>query len=219
MPGENLHRIVLSVMDAEARSRIRSVFEDLEAQLAVDGLGVAVTTSVLELVENAVKANLKRAFFERHAFSLEDPDSYARGVAEFRQSYDRIKDQEYVRALSELELTVTVELSRDEERLLIHIENNAVLLAAEEARIRQRLAAAMAASHLADFCVQYGDETEGSGLGLAMIVFLIRNLGFSADHFRVFQRGPKTVARLEFPLSTDYVPIRDRWTGSGLPAD
>ncbi len=208
-------RIVLSVMDSDARARIRAVFEELERELSVDGLGVAVTTSVLELVENAVKANLKRAYFERHGYSLDDPESYSNGVAAFRQSYDRIKDIEYVRALGELELTVTVELSRNDNRLLIHIENNAVLLAAEETRIRQRLAAAMAASHLADFCVEYGDETEGSGLGLAMIVFLIRNLGFSADHFRVFQRGPKTVARLEFPLAADYVPIRARWKPDG----
>ena len=211
MTADNQRRIVLSVMDADARARIRAVFEDLERELAVDGLGVAVTTSVLELVENAVKANLKRAFFERHGYSLDDPESYANGVAAFKQSYDRIKDQEYIRALGELELAVTVELNQDRNRLLIHIENNAVLLAAEEERIRQRLAAAMAASHLADFCVQYGDETEGSGLGLAMIVFLIRNLGFSADHFRVFQKGAKTIARLEFPLTADYVPIRNRW--------
>lgn len=211
MSAENQRRIVLSIMDSEARARIRTVFEDLERELAVDGLGVAVTTSVLELVENAVKANLKRAFFERHGYSLDDAQSYSDGVVAFKQSYDRIKDQEYVRALGELELAVIVELHQDENRLLIHIENNAVLLAAEEARIRQRLAAAMNAAHLADFCMEYGDETEGSGLGLAMIVFLIRNLGFSAEHFRVFQQGPKTIARLEFPLSADYVPIRNRW--------
>lgn len=204
-------KIIISVMDAAERAKIRALFEDLEARLEMEGLSVAITTSVFELVENAVKANLKRAFFEKNGFLLNDPESYTNGVTAFKQSYSQIKDRDYVRALLDLELTVTVQLSEDDQHVMIYIENNAVLLAAEEERIRNRLAAAMSAEHLADFCVQYGDETEGSGLGLAMIVFLIRNLGFSAEHFRVFRHETKTVARLEFPLSKDYVPIRERW--------
>lgn len=43
-----------------------------------------------------------------------------------------------------------------------------------------------------------------------MIVLLIRDLGFDPQYFRVYKTEDKTVARLEFPLSADYTPIRLR---------
>ena len=61
-----------------------------------------------------------------------------------------------------------------------------------------------------EFSVQFADETEGKGLGLAMIVLLIKDLGFDSSFFRVYKKPDRTVARLEFPLSADYTPIRSR---------
>ncbi len=209
MTGER--RIEFRVMDSNARSLIRSQFAELEQDLGIDGIGTVLTTAVLELVENAVRANLKRAYFRRHGYDLDDRESYARGIEAFRQSYADIKDESYVTALRELELSVAVEVDRNRERLMIFVRNNALLAGTEEARIRRQLGRAMESDKFVDFYSDYGDETEGSGLGLAMIVFLIRTLGFNPENFRVFRLGPATIARLEFPMHTDYVPIRDRW--------
>ena len=54
------------------------------------------------------------------------------------------------------------------------------------------------------------DETEGKGFGLAMIVLLIKHLGFDPGNFRIYTKDSRTVARLEFPLTSDYIPIRSR---------
>ncbi|MBL8020078.1 MAG: hypothetical protein JNM27_10480 [Leptospirales bacterium] len=204
-------QLLVRWIDQDARHRLRTVFEDLETSLKIDGIGVVLTTAVLELVENAVKANLKRAFFNREGFKFDDPDSYSKGIQQFVKSYGDIQQGHYSEALSQLDLLVSVQVDYDENRLLVFVENNAVLLSQEERRIRNQLGAAMTSDKLSEFYVQYGDETEGSGLGLAMIVILIRNLGFEAENFRVFQKDGRTVARLEFPLNADYVPIRERW--------
>ena len=201
----------IRLMDQGAKCKIRDTFAELEQKLEIDGLGTVLTTAILELVENAVKANLKRAFFKKNGYRLEDRESYAAGVKAFVQSYGALKDSGYGQALQELELKVIVEVDNNRDRLLISVENNTMMLASEEARIRRQLAAAMTSVKFIDFTVNYGDETEGSGLGLAMIVFLIRNIGFDPENFRVFREDGKTVARLEFPLHADYVPIRDRW--------
>lgn len=204
-------QLLVRWIDQDARHRLRTVFEELETSLKIDGIGVVLTTAVLELVENAVKANLKRAFFNREGFKFDDPDSYSKGIQQFVKSYGDIQQGHYSEALSQLDLLVSVQVDYDENRLLVFVENNAVLLSQEERRIRNQLGAAMTSDKLSEFYVQYGDETEGSGLGLAMIVILIRNLGFEAENFRVFQKDGRTVARLEFPLNADYVPIRERW--------
>ena len=202
---------VLHVADADARLRIRESFADLEQRLGIDGLGDVLSSATMELIENAVKANLKRAFFLRHRLNLEERDSYAEGVRQFIRSYGKIKGEQYVSALRELDLVVTLAVNQTRDRLLVQVANNTILLATEEERIRHQLARAMQADEFIEFYLNYGDETEGSGLGLAMIVFLMRNIGFDPEHFRIFHSGGRTTARLEFPLSSQYVPLRERW--------
>jgi len=203
--------LLIRWIDASARNRLREVFEDLEKELKIDGIGVVLTTAVLELVENAVKANMKRAFFSREGFTYDNIDSYKAGLAAFVKAYGDIQQGQYNDSLRELDLVVSVQVNSNDLRLLVFVENNAVLLTQEELRIRKQLSAAMVSDKLAEFYLHFGYETEGSGLGLAMIVILMRNLGFDADNFRVYQTNGRTVARLEFPLNADYVPIRERW--------
>lgn len=198
-------------IDREARDRLRKLFEETERSLAIDGIGVVLTTACLELVENAVKANLKRAFFLKQGYSFDSVESYKKGIAEFVKSYPDFRQGQYDAALKELDLVVSVQVDHDADRLLVLVENNSVLLSQEEIRVRKQLAAAMLSDKLSEFYTHYGDETEGSGLGLAMIVVLIRNLGFNAENFRVFRQDNRTIARMEFPLRANYVPIRERW--------
>lgn len=202
--------IMIRFLDRVAKDHIKESFGELETKLGIEGLADVLTTAVLELVENAVKANLKRAFFVHNKFDFEQSDSYIAGMKAFKSSYTKLQDAEYVNALKELELSVAVSIDSNRQRLLVYVENNTIPVAQEEARIRRQLSAAMNATAFSEFCVQYGDSEEGGGLGLAMIVFLIRNLGFSPDNFRVYLRENRTIARLEFPLTKDYTPIRQR---------
>lgn len=210
MSGDSHQRYSMRLLDASVKVQLRTFFDDLEAKLGIEGLSVALYTVIMELVGNAVKANLKRAFFRHHGYSLEDAQSYQAGLAAFKESHGQIKREDYIPSLEELELVVTVEVDLDRDRLLAYVENTTVLIAEEELRVREKLGLAMDCAELTDFYLHYGDDAEGSGLGLAMIVFMIRQIGFDPGNFRVFHRGNKTIARLEFPLHADYIPIRDR---------
>ncbi|MBI3395640.1 MAG: hypothetical protein HY042_07390 [Spirochaetia bacterium] len=203
-------RISLRLVDTTMRERLEKTFRELEEKLGIDGLGVALFTVVMELIGNAVKANLKRAYFRENNFSLIDHASYEKGVESFKKDYDLIQREKYVQALEALDLVVTVEVDLDHDRLLLFVENNALMLEEEEIRIRQKLAAAMDAKELIEFCTQYGDDMEGAGLGLAMVVFLIRQMGFDPQNFRVFREDGRTVARIEFPVNATYKTLRSR---------
>lgn len=203
--------MIIHLMDFKVREKIRESFEQLEKELKIDGLGTVITTAMLELVENAVKANLKRVYFARNGFDLDDSESYRQGMKAFVASYGQLHGEDFRTALENLDLIVTVDIDRTGQRLIVYVENNTLLLTREEKRIRNQLSAAMKMDKLVDFYMHYGDESEGSGLGLAMIVFLIRSLGFDPKNFRVFTMGKKTTARLEFPMAENYVPIRDKF--------
>ena len=210
MSPDSNKRYSMRILDADMKQQMRDLFEGLETKLGIQGLGVALYSVIMELVGNAVKANLKRAYFREHSYSMEDPATYQAGLVAFKESHGTLKKEDYVSALEELELVVSVEVDLDHQRLLAYVENTTILIAEEEMRIRKKLGNAMDCSELTDFYMNYGDDVEGSGLGLAMIVFMIRQIGFDPKYFRVFHRGNRTIARLEFPLEADYVPIRER---------
>jgi len=163
----------IETLDSPSRDSIHQFCLNLETRFEKEGMGDTIYNVVQELINNAVKANLKRSFFNANDYSFEDEHSYAAGLAAFKTS---------LRTISE-----------------------------EERRLRSHLARAMEVRNLVQFSEAYGDDTEGAGLGLALVIMLIKDMGFDPDYFRVFTRGDSTVARLEFPLKKDYVPIRKKW--------
>ncbi|MBE7437891.1 MAG: hypothetical protein HS115_05480 [Spirochaetales bacterium] len=204
-------KISVRILDESARGELQTAFDRLEAELGIEWLAATLTTAILELIENAVKANLKRVFFQVHGYRLDEPASYSEGIRHFKREFPSVSKEDYRKSLEDLNLMVSVEVDLDQDRLLVFVENNTLLLTAEEERIRRQLARAMTAPDLLEFSVQYGDETEGSGLGLAMIVFLIRTLGFKPELFRIYNQVDRTMARLEFPLNASYVSLREQY--------
>ncbi len=213
-------KISLRTLDESEENEIREFLDELEQNLELDSLSHILHSLLHELITNGVKANLKRAFFQEHEYDPDDPESYIRGVREFKDNYLELADKSiHRRALKNLDLNTTIEFHMDEDRLLIQVENNVLMLPEEERRIRDKLNKAMGTRDLVEYAKDYEDETEGKGLGLAMIILLIKFLGFSPEHFRVYSHEGGTIARLEFPLNKDYVPIRARKHTSGSNGD
>lgn len=201
------------LLDADSKKQLQKTFENIEQNLGIDGLGHVLYAAVMELVANAVRANMKRIFLTTNCYDLSRMESYKEGLRQFKKHMQVFTPDEYAKAFEELDFRIILDVDLDHNRLLIYVENNTVLLEEEEKRIRRNLARAMGIHDLAEFSMHYGDETETvGGLGLALVVTLIREIGFNPAHFRVYCKDKKTVARLEFPLSANYVPIRDRWT-------
>ena len=211
---DTTRKITLRILDESGQKQLRDALIRLEKSINKKALADALYSLLTELISNAVRANLKRAFFVKNKYSLNDPESYHKGLEEFKLYYKRIneKSREYHQSLEDLQLTISINIELDSDCLLIHIENNTILLEQEEKRIRQKLAYAMQSKNLIQYSNLLGgqDETEGKGFGLAMIVLLIKHLGFDPNNFRVYTRDSRTIARLELPLSSDYIPIRDR---------
>lgn len=202
--------ISILILDNFVRDSLLGWTKDLETNLQIDGLSHTLHFVLMELIGNAVKANLKRVYFKKNNYDVADAESYRRGVEAFMADYNSIDEDEYKAAMRQMDFDVQVKVDVNSERLLIFVENTTVMLEEEERRIRSKLAGSSDIQNIVDFSMHYGDDTEGRGLGLAMIVLLMKDLGFDPNFFRVYQNGEKTIARLEFPLDKDYVPIRER---------
>lgn len=215
----------LDIIDEDFKVKLKKFFDEVEIQISKPGISDVIFQIVFELINNAIKANLKRMFFFKHGYSFEDLDSYRKGLEEFKIYYRKtfsenskndyseyIKIQDWIEALRDLGLKVRLVVDIDEKKILIYVINNTRLLPDEEKRVRESLSKAMKSKDLIDFMVNYSfTNEEGEGLGLALIIFLIKDAGFNPDYFRVYKENQNTIARIEFPLNKDYIPIRERW--------
>ncbi len=198
---------------------------DLEKKVGRSGIGEIIFQVLYELINNAIKANLKRIFFIKKGYSFEKKEEYQKGLEEFRKEYQSILKknielngedskikQEWLKAIEDLNLKVRLVVDLNYQRIIIYVINNTKILPDEEKRLRESLSIAMKSKDLMDFIINYGFlDKEGEGLGLPLVVLLLKEGGFKPEYFRIYKDNQNTIARLEFPLSMDYVPIREKW--------
>ena len=211
------------ILDENFKDELRIFFKQLEEELQKPNLGDFVFQIVYELINNAIKSNLKRIFFIKNNYSFQNTEEYTKGLEEFKKFYqhlfknqnsynhkDLLKNEEWIEALRDLGLRVHLTIDIDTKRILIYVINNTRILPEEEKRLRKSLSIAMQSKDLIDFMIHYGQiSEEGEGLGLPLVVLLIKEAGFKPEYFRVFKDDQNTIARIEFPLSSDYIPIRE----------
>ncbi len=216
---------VLDVIDDDFKQRLKKFFDEVEVKISKPGISDLIFQIVFELINNATKANLKRMFFLKNGYSFEDEDSYFKGLEAFKDYYRKlyssnsfsqydeiIKDPDWIEALRDLDLKVRLLVDIDEKKILIYVINNSRLHPEEEKRLRKSLSVAMQSKNLIDFMINYNIVyEEGEGLGLPLIILLIKEAGFNPDYFRVYKENQNTIARIELPLNKDYIPIRERW--------
>lgn len=185
---------------------VRTILEKLGR---VDLLDV-VYTSAKELIINATKANLKRVLFKDMNIDPADHDAYYRGINEFKDKLREEEIKKYAPRFREENYPVVTTFYFLPNVLNIKVKNLFALLPEEEKSIRFKFAKANSFVNLFDFYTEYGDETEGAGLGLAMVGILLDNLKINKHAFTLYSTAfNETAAKLEIALSDDYVSKRE----------
>jgi len=202
-------RFIIQVGNRDVRQDIHSFFLELEALLLFPGMGNILFGAVMELISNAEKALLKRAYFQKNNLDIHNPRVYKEGLKNFVEEYQSILASEYPALLKKQNRKITLETDVTGERILIFVRSNIGLLKEEEKRIRTRLRAVEKSGGVHDFYRKFADDSESKGLGLAMVVFFLIELGFESKNFRIYEENGETIARLDLPLIEQYRTIRD----------
>ena len=184
-----------------------------------------VYTSAKELVINGTKANLKRAIFRDQGLNITDPGDYERGMSMFKENLNEENIKQFRHKFREMNYPVTATFYYKPQVLNIKVKNNFTLISQEQDRIRTKFAQAGSFTSLLDFFMEHGDETEGAGLGLTMVGILLDETGIDRHAFTLYSNDKynETAARLEIPLSQEYIPRRQQFEreleASGLSRD
>lgn len=164
-------------------------------------------TILKELVINGCKANQKRIFFDDHQLEIHNEDDYHRGMELYRAAFSEKMAHEYGRKAREQNLYCMIDFDFDADGIRIEVINNTSLMPQEEALMREKLRRAMAYQDLAEFYMDQamsGEDSEGAGLGFALIIMLLRGEGIDPGYFRILIEPDRTIARVELPFTADF---------------
>lgn len=155
--------------------------------------------STLELLSNANKANAKRIYFKENKLNIENENDYSSGMANFRAALTGNK----IHYMSELEtsfLQINLFLS-NEGVITVRVSNNTQITATEYQRIQDKIEIAKHYKSM-DEALSCVDQTEGSGLGIIIIILMLKELGLDENHLHFDTKNNETIATIEIPIDT-----------------
>lgn len=173
-----------------------------------------IYTALKELVMNATKANLKRIIITEEGLNPDDPEDYEKGMRLFKANLPEKRINQFRPKFRIHDLPVKVRFDyRPYLAMRIRITNRFPLLSREEERVREKFKHAGNYSDLVQFYMDHGDESEGAGMGLTLVVILMSQLGIDRRLFNVYSHPDtaETVASLEIPLAEHYESERQRF--------
>ncbi|MCL2802014.1 MAG: HDOD domain-containing protein [Treponema sp.] len=159
---------------------------------------------VQELVVNAKKANTKRVYFTERGLDINDEKDYASGMENFKE--ETISNiAHYLKLQKEQGLYIKVILQIRRNTIHIEIRNNVTATKMEQLRIQDKMARSRQYNNLEDAFSSILDDSEGAGLGLVILVLMLKKMGLDDDAFIIKTADKYTVASISIPLDQTMV--------------
>ncbi|ULQ58977.1 HDOD domain-containing protein [Brucepastera parasyntrophica] len=152
-----------------------------------------------ELGTNAKKANTKRVYFMESGLDINNPKDYELGMMSFKKdTLDNI--DHYLKLQKEKGLYIKIILLAKNDNITVEIRNNSEMTRTEYMRVSDKIARSKEFSSLEDALVSMMDDTEGAGLGLVIMILMLKKAGLDGDSFEVLTEKGETVTRITVPV-------------------
>ena len=154
---------------------------------------------VQELVVNAKKANTKRVYFKERGLNIDNENDYKTGMENFKnETFEHMAH--YLQLQKEKGLYIKVILQVKRNTIFLQIRNNVLANKTEQLRVHDKVARSRQFDTLEDAFSQVLDDSEGAGLGLVILVLMLKKLGLDDDSFIFKTTDSYTVAGISIPL-------------------
>ncbi len=174
---------------------LSSLLQKLNQEYFIDGL----TYCIKELLYNAEKANLKRIFFLDKHLDINDNDDYKTGMKTFKQEV--FGGKTYSEKQTNKSFYVKIIFQIQDKKIKIEIKNNSEINLFEKAVMQKKLEQAKYYATLENPISKVIDDSEGAGLGLILVILILKKNGLSEDNFESTCQNGETINSLSIPLS------------------
>jgi putative nucleotidyltransferase with HDIG domain len=153
-----------------------------------------------ELAVNAKKANTKRVYFDTKGLDINDPDQYEEGMKTFKQ--DTLENiAYYLSKQKEKGYYIKIIYQAKGPNIVIEVRNNVEINRKEYIRIHDKLARSRQYNTLEEALSNVLDASEGAGLGLVILVLMLKKIGLDEECFDIWAENGETVARITVPIA------------------
>jgi len=189
-----------SKLSADVEKYLLKTIEEILKKHGKTNFLEMVYTITKELATNGIKANQKRVFFEDEGLNITNEQDYAKGIALYKQHFsEKMADEYGLRCLAR-NIYIQANLVYNETGLYIEVVNNTPVLPTEETRLREKMKTSAKYNDIAEFYMENMDNTEGAGLGIALIMIMLKSEHIDPHLFRIITEADKTIARVEIPF-------------------
>ncbi|MGL4369504.1 MAG: hypothetical protein ACRCUT_07520, partial [Spirochaetota bacterium] len=165
-----------------------------------DDLLDPVFSSIKELTTNAIKANIKKVLIDEGTIgNPDDPLAIVKGIKSVLNEKSLL---EYGLRCREHNLSMRLHLNIDNEKIVAKVIDPLPLSDEQLERMQKKIERAKGYENLAMCYLENPDPlAEGMGLGLSMIVVLLKGSGIDPSNFTITSdaQAQKTIARISIP--------------------
>jgi len=203
----NSARFVAYAITDSIENEVRSVLNNILTQHDCSYMLAPVYTSIKELMINAIKANYKNIYFEGYnpKIDTEQTIDYETALRLFQLEITRenaVSLEEFARASN---YRTEIEVWTIEKVLHVMVTNPVKMTETELANVKRKLMDAEKCRDLADYFLNNMDDPyrEGAGLGLILIMMMLKSLRAPKDSLVITSGEDRTSAYLKIPLIND----------------
>lgn len=193
-------------MTEMVEKHIQHALESILAKTQHDNLIHVLYTVLKELVINGCKANQKRIFFDEQGLDIKDPEQYRKGMESYKAIFSEEMALEYGLKARARGYYVLIDFLFTADGFTMEVINNTPIAKEEEESMREKLKKAMGYEDIAEFYMAQAmeGESEGAGLGIALIIILLKGENIDPNYFRIIIQEDSTLARVEIPFNDNF---------------
>jgi len=185
---------------ADAQAFTDKLLDEFLKDNHLEHLYDALSYCIRELAVNAKKANTKRIYFEEKSLNPHNHDDYVQGIKDFKETMLQRQDY-YLKKLKEKNYFIKIEFLRWQNYASFAVKNNVEILPVEAARVKEKIQKSQQYESLEEAFVDVMDDEEGAGLGLVILMIMMRSSGVRGDFLHIYPKNGETVARIIVPLT------------------
>lgn len=153
-----------------------------------------------ELVANAKKANTKRLYFKVKGLDIFNKSDYKKGMETFKE--DTLGNIDYYLDLQKKAgLYIKLILQARNNKIKIEVRNNSEITFEEYKRIHDKISRAQQYTSVDQAMNRAIDQTEGAGLGIMIMILMLKKIGLTEENFQVLCENGETITRIILPIN------------------
>lgn len=194
-----INLIAYSLLERTER-QIDIILDEILKQYNKQDIRGSIYTCIKELAVNGTKANLKSVFFEKKKIPYTSAEEFKKGSERFKKVLEKSREKNFGKIIQNRGFYVKIVFDYSSEGIYINVINNCHIPKHDIDRINEKLEKSKTYESIADYYMDAFDDTEGAGMGLAMIVIILKGMEIDVENFSINIDTSGMSAEIYFPF-------------------